>query len=123
MRRSKLETHIDILEALARQGPLKLTLITYEVDVSYSLLKQYLNFLIKQDLVEDPTLRKKKHGAEAVYAITERGRIVVRHFKKLNAAVKQDLAQLPRQVLDYAFEVLIDRATILTKVCKQDDDF
>jgi len=58
----------------------------YEVDMSYSLLKQYLNFLIQQDLVEDPTLHKKKHGAEAVYAISERGRIVLRHFKKLNNA-------------------------------------
>ncbi len=86
MRRSKLETHIDILEALARRGPLMLTFIMHETHISYSLLNQYLNFLIQHDLVEDQTPHKKRHGAEAVYAITERGRIVLGYFKKLNTA-------------------------------------
>jgi len=86
MQRSKLETHIDILEALARQGPLMLTSIMHETHISYSLLKQYLNFLIQHDLVEDQTPHKEKHRAKIIYAITERGRIVLGHFKKVNTA-------------------------------------
>jgi len=86
MQRSKLETHIDILEVLAREGPSMLTSIMHETHISYSLLKQYLNFLIQHDLVEDQTPHKKKHRAKAVYSITERGRIVLGHFRKLNTA-------------------------------------
>jgi len=63
-----------------------LTFIMHETHISYSLLNQYLNFLIQHDLVEDQTPHKKRHGAEAVYAITERGRIVLGYFKKLNTA-------------------------------------
>jgi predicted transcriptional regulator len=80
MRRSKLEMHVDILKVLARHGPLKLTHIMYKANVNCSVLKQYLEFLIQHNLVEEQTLHKKR----VVYAITERGLTVLRYFRELN---------------------------------------
>ena len=59
MRRSKLEIHVDILKALARHGPLKLTHIMYKANVTCCALKQYLDFLIQHNLVGEQTLHKK----------------------------------------------------------------
>lgn len=69
MRRSKLETYLDILKILASQGPMKLTQLMHKTDLSRSVLKQYLAFLMQQNLVEKQNLGKHK----IFYAITERG--------------------------------------------------
>ena len=69
MRRSKLEMNMDILKILASQGPKKLTQLTHKTDLSQSVLKQHLNFLMQQNLVEKQNLGKDK----IFYAITERG--------------------------------------------------
>ena len=79
MRRSKLEMYIDILKVLARHGSLKLTHVMYKANVNCSVLKQYLDFLIKQNLVEERTAGKKR----IVYAITDRGRTVLKYFREL----------------------------------------
>jgi len=65
VRRSKLEMHVDILKILARHGPLKLTHIMYKANVNCNVLRQYLDFLIQQNLVEEQTLKKKR----VVYAV------------------------------------------------------
>ncbi len=88
MRRSKLETQVDMLRALARYGPLKLTHIMYKANVNCSVLKQYLDFLIQQNLVEEQTLHKKRNKTKIVYAITERGRTVLKYFRELNNALQ-----------------------------------
>ena len=84
MRRSKLEMHVDVLKVLARHGPLKLTHIIYNANVNYSVLKQCLNFLIQHSLVEEQTL----HKTRGVYAITERGRTLLKYFRELNRALQ-----------------------------------
>ena len=87
MRRSKLEMYVDILKVLARHGPLKLTHIMYKANVNCSVLKQYLDFLIQQNLVEEQTLHKKRNKKRVVYAITERGLTVLKYFRELNSAL------------------------------------
>jgi predicted transcriptional regulator len=79
MRRSKLEMYIDILKVLAHRGPLKLTHIMYKANVNCSVLKEYLDFLIKQNLVEERTVGKRR----IVYAITQRGITVLKYFREL----------------------------------------
>jgi predicted transcriptional regulator len=69
MRRSKLEMHVDVLRIFASQGPMKLTQLVHKTDLSQSVLKQHLNFLIQQNLVEKQNFGKNK----IFYAITERG--------------------------------------------------
>jgi len=93
MRRSKLEMHIGILKVLARRGPLKLTHIMYKANVNCSVLKQCLYFLIQHKLVEEQTIHKRK----IVYAITERGRTVLKYFRELNSALQitEDAKKIP----------------------------
>ena len=88
MRRSKLEMYIDVLKVLARHGPLKLTHIMYKANVNCGVLKQCLDFLIRQNLVEEQTLRKRRNKTRVVYAITERGRTVLKYFRELNNALQ-----------------------------------
>ncbi|MCW3986219.1 MAG: winged helix-turn-helix domain-containing protein [Candidatus Bathyarchaeota archaeon] len=83
MRRSKLEMYVDILKVLSQRGPLKLTHIMYKANVNCSVLKQYLEFLIQQNLVEERTVGKKR----VVYAITQRGITVLKHFRELKTVL------------------------------------
>ncbi|MGQ9460659.1 MAG: winged helix-turn-helix domain-containing protein [Candidatus Bathyarchaeaceae archaeon] len=94
MRRSKLEMYIDILKVLAHKGPLKLTHIMYKANVNCSVLKQYLDFLIAQSLVEEKTIGKKR----IVYAITPRGITVLKYFRELKVmlpVLEEELAKIP----------------------------
>lgn len=94
MRRSKLEMYVDILKVLAQKGPLKLTHIMYKANVNCSVLKQYLDFLIQQGLVEEKTVGKKR----IVYAVTENGIRVLKYFRELKTmlpVLEEGLAKLP----------------------------
>ena len=87
LRRSKLEINIDILRVLARHGPLKLTHIMYKSNVNCKVLKQFLDFLSQQNLIEETVVRKKK-GQRIDYVITERGRIALKHFREMTKALQ-----------------------------------
>jgi predicted transcriptional regulator len=69
-RKSKLETYINILEILARernfasQEPVDLTQIAHKTRMSRKVLKQRLDSLVQQNLVEEQ---------KGFYTITERG--------------------------------------------------
>ncbi len=80
MRRSKLETYVDILQILSQQGPLKLTHVMYKANLNSKVLKGNLSFLIKKGLVEEQTVGRKN----VVYAITRSGVNVVKYFRELN---------------------------------------
>jgi predicted transcriptional regulator len=79
LRRSKLELHVAILNVLANKGPLKLTHIIYKANVNCSVLNEYIDFLIKQGLVEKQIIKKER----IVYSITQRGRTVMNYFREL----------------------------------------
>jgi predicted transcriptional regulator len=79
MRRSKLEIYIDILDVLALKGQLKLTHIMYKSNVNCKVLKEQLEFLLKNSLVEERILRKEK----VVYGITSKGIQVLKYFREI----------------------------------------
>ena len=83
MRRSKLEMYVDILTVLAHRGPLKLTHVMYKANVNCSVLEDYLEFLIKQGLVEERIVGKRR----VVYAVTQRGITVLKYFRELKQAL------------------------------------
>ena len=94
MRRSKLEMYIDILKVLANRGPLKLTHVMYKANVNCSVLKEYLDFLIQQNLVEEKTVGKKR----IVYTITENGLRVLKYFRELKTmlpVMEEGQARIP----------------------------
>ena len=78
MRKSKLESYEDILEALVSKN-LTTDQIAYEINVNCTILGQRLDFLIKNSLVEEQEL-----GKTTLYAITERGVAVLKalNFQK-----------------------------------------
>lgn len=94
VRRSKLEMYIDILEVLAQRGPLKLTHVMYKANVNCSVLKDYLEFLLKQELVEERSLGKKR----IVFAISQKGITVLKYFRELKQVlpiIEEDVRHLP----------------------------
>jgi len=84
MRRTWLEMQIDIIKVLARNGPLKISHIMYQVNINCHVLKQCLDFLIQRNLVEIRTLSKKRD----VYAITERSRTILKYNWEVNSALQ-----------------------------------
>jgi predicted transcriptional regulator len=71
--------YVDILKVLAQRGPLKLTHIMYKANVNCKVLKEYLDFLAKQGLVEEKIIGRER----LVYAITQRGVTVLKYFREL----------------------------------------
>jgi predicted transcriptional regulator len=83
MRRSKLERYIDILKVLANKGPLKLTHIMGKSNFNGSILKEYLDFLIKRGLVEERSVNKNR----TVFAVTQRGITMLKYFHELTQEI------------------------------------
>jgi len=79
LRRSKFEMYLDILGVLERNGELKLTHIMYETNVNCCILKEYLDFLAKQNLVEERMVGRQR----VVYSITQRGITVLGYYREL----------------------------------------
>jgi predicted transcriptional regulator len=79
VRRSKIEMYVEIISVLAHRGPLKLTHVMYKANVNCSVLKEQIEFLIKQGLVEERTVGKQR----VVFAVTQRGITVLKYFKEL----------------------------------------
>jgi predicted transcriptional regulator len=79
MKRSKLEIEVDILRVLARLGPLKLTHIMYKANVNCSVLREYLDLLTKQGLVDERIIGKDR----TVFSVTQRGIKVLKYFREL----------------------------------------
>jgi predicted transcriptional regulator len=75
--------YIDILEVLAQRGPLKLTHVMYKANVNCNVLKEYLDFLLKQNLVEERIVSKNR----VVYMVTQRGITVLKYFRFLKMAL------------------------------------
>ena len=78
MRKSKLESYEDILEVLVNK-PLTIDHMAYAINVNCTILRQSLDFLIKNSLIEERGL-----GKTTLYAITERGIVVLKalNFQK-----------------------------------------
>ena len=60
-----------------------MTHVMYKANVNCSVLKEYLDFLIKQGLVEERTVAKRR----VIYAVTQRGITVLKYFKELKQAL------------------------------------
>jgi predicted transcriptional regulator len=99
MRKSKLESYEDILEVLVNE-PLAFEQIAHRVNMEPSLLRQRLDFLMKNNLIEERPSDKK-----ISYAITERGTAVLRalNFQKYLGKIKDKI-----RAIDEALQVIPD---------------
>ena len=97
MRKSKLEAYVDILEALVSE-PLTIDRIAYEIKMDCTILGQFLEFLVKNGLLEERGSDKK-----TLYAITEKGTTVLRtlNFQKYLGKISDKI-----RVIDEAIEII-----------------
>jgi len=63
---------------------MKPTEVMYKVNICYSFLEQYLDFLIKQNLVE----RKICDGSRAKYTITPKGLDLLKSYGELGQVLQ-----------------------------------
>ena len=64
---------------LAQKGPLKLTHIMYKANVNCSVLKEHIDFLIQQGIVQERVMKKQK----VVYELTEKGFSIIKTFREI----------------------------------------
>ena len=97
MRRSKLESYEVILSALVKK-PLSIDNIAYDADMDCNLLKQRLDSLLKNSLIEE-----REIGIKTCYAITEKGIAVLKtlSFQKYFEKVANSI-----RMVDEALQVL-----------------
>jgi predicted transcriptional regulator len=72
MRKSKLELYQEILEGL-KSRPMSVDCLSYETSTDCAVLKQRLDFLVKNGLVRERILKKGE-----TFAISERGLAVLK---------------------------------------------
>jgi|Deesub1362A_J573_1020465.scaffolds.fasta_scaffold01556_8 predicted transcriptional regulator len=75
-RRSRFDIIIDILN-VSVDGVNK-TKIVYEANLNFKQAKEYIDFLIEAELMEEKTHRNAK-----IYQTTERGKELLKNFKKI----------------------------------------
>jgi predicted transcriptional regulator len=81
-RRSSLELHLDVLEAI-KNGKEKPTRIMYEANLSWMSLKDILSSLVSQDLVEEIDVSESRDKrTNKVYRVTEKGNHLIRYFHR-----------------------------------------
>jgi predicted transcriptional regulator len=97
MRKSKLESYAEILEALVNK-PLTADQIAYKINADCLILKQLLGFLIQNHVVEERESEKK-----TLYAITEKGIAVLRtlNFPKYLGQISSNM-----RLIDEATEII-----------------
>jgi predicted transcriptional regulator len=94
MRRSKLEMQVEIMKVIAKKGPLQLSNIVNETNLTCNILVENIRFLIKQGLIEEIPMDKK----DCAYGNTNRGTSVIRFFgeeKKLSDRGERKFLPVP----------------------------
>lgn len=74
MHKSKLQISVEILCSLSSKGPMKLAQISDEVELSKSMLMEYLEFLYERGLVGE----NNPGDEEKTYFVTDKGLSVIK---------------------------------------------
>jgi predicted transcriptional regulator len=85
VQRSKLEIYIDILRAMASQGPMTITRLVSTIDMDREALIQQVDSLIWHNLTEEQNLSK----GEKFYVITEKGVRVLKVIVTIDEEIRR----------------------------------
>jgi predicted transcriptional regulator len=78
-RRSKMHILLDMLLTIDRKGgAAKPTHILYGANLSHNRLKEYLEFLLEKEFIEETTVKGRLY-----YRITDKGMAFIREFEKI----------------------------------------
>jgi predicted transcriptional regulator len=97
MARSKLELYEEVLRALAKK-PLTIDGIAYECNMDCIVLRQRLDFLSKNGLIQEQEYKNK-----TVFALTKRGIAI---FKTLTITKRLEKLQTTSKKLNNALQML-----------------
>jgi len=97
MQKSKLELYEDVLRALVDK-PSTVDIIAYECNMDCVALRQRLDFLMKNGLVEEEICNKK-----TVYSLTRRGLAI---FKTLTITRRLEKLQTTIRMIDEALQAI-----------------
>jgi len=117
MRRSKLESYEDVLGALIKK-PSAIGSIAYETNMDCGLLRQRLDFLIKNGLVKERISGKKR-----LYAITERGATVLKtlNFQKYLERVANTVRMMDEAV--HIIPIISDDTNEKEKKARENENY
>ena len=71
-----MEKYLAVIKVLENRDSITLKQIVCKGDLNLALPKEYLNFLVKLDLIAEKTFGNKK-----VYSITDRGQRLCKYFR------------------------------------------
>lgn len=78
-RRTKMQIYIDILKSIRKEnGRMRKTHIVYKANLTHSRLKEYLDFLISKEFIEEKTIENN-----SFFVITEKGLKFLKNIDKL----------------------------------------
>jgi len=88
-RRSKFEIYMDILAEI-KGGTVIPTRIMYGVNLSWKPLKQILETLTAQMLIEEQSMGDIDKRTRKVYALTEKGENVLNYFNRAKGLMEME---------------------------------
>ena len=101
LRRSPMEMICDVLGVLSN-GPTKPTHILYKANMSWKVLTTFLDYLLRQGLIE----RDDQGGKRSLYKLTNKGRSILELYDGLRmgltGAVEIGKDDKPGQILEKA---------------------
>ena len=86
-RRSRFEIYVDVLTEIMN-GSQKPTKIMYAANLSYKPLKDILQSLLDQGLIDEEDGRIKDKRTKVKYCLTQKGVNVVRYYSKAKDLVE-----------------------------------
>ena len=117
IQKSKLESYEDVLGALIKK-PSAIGSIAYETNMDCGILRQRLDFLIKNGLVRERIISMKR-----LYAITERGAAVLKtlDFQKYLEKVANTVRMMDDAV--HIIPIISDDAEEKKKKAKENENY
>ncbi len=86
-RRSKIEIYLAVLSAIQGGEP-RPTRIMYAANLSWKPLRQILDTLEREGLIENLDPERRDGRSKNLYGITEKGRSILNYFDKTNDLLK-----------------------------------
>jgi len=86
-RRSKFQLSVEVLSQI-KQGERKPTRIMYSANLSWKSLKEILDSLVSQELVEEELVGRSSKRAKKRYMITEKGEHVLEYYSVVSGLIE-----------------------------------
>ena len=86
-RRSKFQLSVEVLSQI-KQGERKPTRIMYSANLSWKSLKEILDSLVSQELVEEELVGRSSKRAKKRYMITEKGENVLEYYSVVSGLIE-----------------------------------